>query len=480
MKDTTLDEYPMPDPSIAPTALEEFKCVRKDLLPLSSTCALDLTENMTVLAVLPEGVLELTTSMRDVERYPPNTVFAVPRREWEASREFYDAVNRRVEPQTLRERAFLRHTGDCFAVYQCRAVADTGTPGHIPLETARKKGLSPLRSGFELVYTSVLKGSSEIAKLEERFREHPPVDFHHRKTRPGDIIVIKEHGNIQAWYLDMLAYNGMPGLLENVPLYRTGEHRERLPMTDEIPLYRKTGEHAQTFGELDAYFASRNANIACRDAIDRACAEHYDGYSLDTASAVWQVREEFGYERMMYVLACSIRSKAWDGRISLDNIKWAQCVPVIPDVDSRNGHEDQNLSFLIDRTHPGLLDLFVTAARQDYLRHWPMIASEISREAEDVFNAFKRKQAPNGPDGRSFVVQLSPEFVERANDADLNLLSTMMPFKSFEITPLRNYYSSGLFAQIAGDENRGPGRRLRNPSFKRRRPPAKQKKAPER
>ena len=106
---TALDQYPMPDPTASPQSLEVVDCPRRDLLPASQGRALDLMENMTVYAALTGGVLETPMSAYDLRQYPPETVFAIPKREWESSMEFHMALNDRMGRQIQRERAFLRH-----------------------------------------------------------------------------------------------------------------------------------------------------------------------------------------------------------------------------------------------------------------------------------------------------------------------------------------------------------------------------------
>ena len=471
-EDTALDEYPMPDPSASPTALAECGYERDDLLPLFADKVRELRWDLPIYAALPDGLLNVWRLLQD----SPEIVFAVEKRDWERSMPFHIALNERMGRQTQRERAFLRHTGDCFAVYQFRPETDA----EVPLETARTGGLSPRRAGYELVYAAPLDGNGDIEKLEKRFREHPPVDFHHRTIGVGDIIAVKKNGELKAWYLDRLAFSELPGMFENVPLYRTGEHGERLPLICEIPPYRETGEYAQAHGELEAYFASHDANIACRDAIDKAVIENYQEWHLDTASAVRQVVDEFGYERTLRVLAFSIRHYAHDGRISRDNILWAERFPLKPDTPSSGFGGDRNIDFLILKTHLVVLDAFTKAVRRDCERSRPLSEKDIFEEAKRIFGQLKKLEIPNGPDGRSFTAQFSPEFAIRANAGDYVMLSSMMPFRSFEVTPMRDVYSSGMFARIAGNESRGPRRRLKQPVFKPRRPSAKRRKGPER
>ena len=136
-------------------------------------------------------------------------------------------------------------------------------------------------------------------------------------------------------------------------------------MKDTTPIYFHSATYAHEHGELDQYRASHKANIACKEAIEQAIADHYRDNRLGT-EAVHQVLEQFGYDRMFYVLAGTVRQKDWDGRISRDNKAWAKTIPVYENPDGFG--QDRNVYFVVDRSHPGLVDLFLTQARLDYTK----------------------------------------------------------------------------------------------------------------
>ena len=46
-------------------------------------------------------------------------------------------------------------------------------------------------------------------------------------------------------------------------------------MKDKIPVYYSSFEYAKENGELEHYLASSDANIACREAIERAINDYY-------------------------------------------------------------------------------------------------------------------------------------------------------------------------------------------------------------
>ena len=76
----------------------------------------------------------------------------------------------------------------------------------------------------------------------------------------------------------------------------------------DIPVYRFPAEHARENGELELYRASNKASTACKEAIEKAISEHYCDNVLHR-EAVAQVAEQFGHERILYVLAITIRQK---------------------------------------------------------------------------------------------------------------------------------------------------------------------------
>lgn len=122
-----------------------------------------------------------------------------------------------------------------------------------------------------------------------------------------------------------------------------------------IPVYRHSAVYALEHGELETYKMSHIAGVACRDAIEKAIAEHYRDNCLSKDGAR-TVINEFGKERVLMVLAITVRDKLYDGRFSPANKAWAQAFPIEPNMDSWGSN--RNLSLVVRRTHPGLLNLF--------------------------------------------------------------------------------------------------------------------------
>lgn len=131
--------------------------------------------------------------------------------------------------------------------------------------------------------------------------------------------------------------------------------------TREFPVYRHTFDYAVAHGEEKQYRDSFHANVACKGAIEKAIAQHYANNCMD-ALASQQVVHEFGFDRTLYVLANTIQLKDWDGRFSQDNKAWACTIQV---AGGDEGIRDHRWKFVVDKSHPGLTDMFTTMVRHD-------------------------------------------------------------------------------------------------------------------
>lgn len=131
---------------------------------------------------------------------------------------------------------------------------------------------------------------------------------------------------------------------------------------DRFPLYLRSASYAHEHDEMDAYRASRKANIACREAIEEAIQENYRDNRLDL-SCVKPIMDRFGVDRVEYVLANTVQYKDWDERFSQSNREWAKTIPVVTDGNDFVG--DRRTAFVVDRGHSGLTDMFVTAFRKE-------------------------------------------------------------------------------------------------------------------
>ena len=94
--------------------------------------------------------------------------------------------------------------------------------------------------------------------------------------------------------------------------------------------------------------------VECKDAIEKAIAEKFDGYTLPRDIAEGVIRQ-YGKERVEIVLANTIMHLSHDGRFSPNNKEWAKSL--VPSVDW------QTRDYIVT-SHPAVLDGFTNQARR--------------------------------------------------------------------------------------------------------------------
>ena len=126
---------------------------------------------------------------------------------------------------------------------------------------------------------------------------------------------------------------------------------------NETYLYRGSAQEARSRNELSLWRESHRANVACREAIENTIRRNFDGMNLGPA-CLTPVLEEYGYKRTEWVLAATLQELQWDGRIHPANKEWA-ARHFIPKDERHN-------TDIIVRSHPAILDGFVTLYRKAY------------------------------------------------------------------------------------------------------------------
>ena len=120
-------------------------------------------------------------------------------------------------------------------------------------------------------------------------------------------------------------------------------------------LYPYSSAEARDRNELSLWRESHKANIACRNAIEDAIRQSFDGMHLDK-NCITPVLDEYGYKRTAWVLANTLHELKWDGRFSHANKQWAERACIPKDIN-------HNSDFVV-RSHPAVLDGFVTFYRK--------------------------------------------------------------------------------------------------------------------
>ena len=217
----TLDEYPMPDPTLTQDDLEKCGYLDSDLLPLSKERAYELmAQDLTVYMVQQGENPAMAFDTADLDAH--DGIFAVTREEWEESPAFDTRVMDRMDHQREREQAFLNHKGDCYAIYQVKHTDELRDIRYEGLEWVKSIGRTVQRDNYDLVYTAPLtpgdlKGSV-LDNLEYRFNNEHPADYRHPSMSVSDIVAIKQDGKVSCHYCDSFGFQQIPGFLPDNPL----------------------------------------------------------------------------------------------------------------------------------------------------------------------------------------------------------------------------------------------------------------------
>ena len=212
-----LDEYPMPDESLKVADLEACGYLDGDMLPLSREGAVELyDQDLTVYAIVDGGNAEMLFDREELDTQASGTVFAVSREEWEQSPMFHKKIVERQQHQEEREKAFLAHGGDCFAIYQVKR-DDPGNVRFMNMDWMQSHGKAIERGSYDLIYTAPLTAiGSTDAKLEtifEQFNLHRPADYHSPSLSVSDIVAIKQNGVVSYHYCDNVGFQELPGFM---------------------------------------------------------------------------------------------------------------------------------------------------------------------------------------------------------------------------------------------------------------------------
>ena len=126
-----------------------------------------------------------------------------------------------------------------------------------------------------------------------------------------------------------------------------------------VHLYRYSRREAKEHDEVQDWKQSHAENIRCRDAIDRMVSERYRNRILPT-DIIKDACDEFGIDRVGWVLATTVTENDYDGRYGEANKQWARTTFYLP-------NEERNCEYEL-RSHPVLVD-GLTGYYRNYLHN---------------------------------------------------------------------------------------------------------------
>ena len=149
---------------------------------------------------------------------------------------------------------------------------------------------------------------------------------------------------------------------------------------DEKAIYPYSLEYAKQSSSQDVeqHKLSHKQNIACKNAIEQAIRENFDGLRLGKNSGE-QVIADFGSDRVNLVLANTVQRKDYDGRFSHDNKAWAKTFNITEDMAF---DRDRRNDFVVD-SHPAVLDGFINQTRRAFAQLKPSVQKQLESAPND-------------------------------------------------------------------------------------------------
>lgn len=264
-----------------------------------------------------------------------------------------------------KENQLFDGNGEHYGIYQLKK-SEERTYQFMGMREASSFGFEIHGEDYELIYSDRLSMEETLNSLYEKFNINHPQDFIGHSLSVSDVVVMRKNGESKAYYVDSFGFTELPEFIhERLRLQEvsnTQDVRETVEEKGEqkeyLPVYQQTLQYAMEHGAADDYLDSRKLNIDCKKAIEERIREHFDGMRLSLEDS-GGVLEQFGAERVSYVLANTLRHLSEDRRFSRDNRVWADGIEV-----TENIHRgmDMNLDYLVN-SHPAVLDGYIHLVR---------------------------------------------------------------------------------------------------------------------
>lgn len=161
----------------------------------------------------------------------------------------------------------------------------------------------------------------------------------------------------------------------------------------KMPVYLKTSQYALEHDEFEQYQASRRLSEECRNAIDKAISENYDGMHLQRGFET-RLIDEYGEERVKSIFATTLRENLGDGRYSPENKGWAENIPV-----SESPEERRNCCL---NSHPAVIDGVVRL-----IRRYEQLNKNVEEIMQYQTNAEQQNKEENSLAENKFLTETS-------------------------------------------------------------------------
>lgn len=375
MEDVQAEIDFLPDNQIGLMQMHEFGYRNDSILPLKVERAVALhNAGLNIYSLNKDGSRTLMNTQEDILEMGTDGIFGIESGEWESYQVMESVREENAEQEHLNEDLLFSSNQDRYAIYQIRDDGEGRKYLFMGIDYLKKQGFSVEYDDYQMVYNDVLGENETLDTLYEKFNIGRPLDFTGHSLSVSDVVVLKKGGEVTAHYVDSFGYTELPEFFSQRERKMEQEKNAGLqgsslqePQNDDIskpyekvypPLYTHTITYAMEHGRADDYLESRKLNLDCKNAIEDAIQENFDGMHL-AHDAAKGVLEEYGAERVVFILANTVQHLEHDGRFSIGNKAWAKGYEIPENI---NLGMDMNADYVVS-SHPAVLDGFIGFAR---------------------------------------------------------------------------------------------------------------------
>lgn len=202
----------LPDSNITIEERNAYGYDSNELLPLTAEKALEFFDNDTVSVYLlyPDGTEGQANDRSDIENH--NGIFGVETDEWLRYQAFQERMDKLATEEPSKE-ALLLNGKECAAgIYQLKDIPENRDLHFAGAEYLDKKGITPDRDNYTLVYTFPVNPEDlqdKIGFLNDvyhKFNTDHPKDFEGHSLSVSDVVVIQQNGELSAHFVDTWGY----------------------------------------------------------------------------------------------------------------------------------------------------------------------------------------------------------------------------------------------------------------------------------
>jgi len=376
----------LPDGMIGLSEMHEYGYTWEEMLPLTKETAMELFErDLPVYQLHEDGSETLIEGDEQIAEY--EGIFGIEKNDWENERAFRSIQEKLAESAPAQEVQLLYGDTDKYGIYQLKDSPElrdfhfAGTAELLKrnLLSDDFKEIQP--ENYNLVYTGELSGidgQAQGAKLNaifEKFNIDHPADYKGHSLSVSDIVVLHEDGKNSTHFVDSYGFTELPEFTRALE----GVKNQDMEKAEPEETQKTSGHNVQKpeagHGEADKHLESHKLDRECKKAIEETIRQNFDGMHLKN-NIVKPLAEQYGSERMAFILANTLRQESWDGRFSRDNKTWASEFPISKNIVHGM---DMNRELVVS-SHPAVLDGFIDMFRSEVLEQ----KKELSTGQEKV------------------------------------------------------------------------------------------------